>query len=807
MKDPRFGRLVEIVGTAIHLPPNERDSYLIAECGSDLELLEETRSLLAREAASDSGVTAAIEAAIDRSATAVDEAMRTPPRIDGYEIVRQLGEGGMGIVYFARQQVPLVRDVAIKVVRRHLSDGDARARFEIERRTLALMQHPCIAQVFDAGTTEDDLPWFAMEFVDGPTITRYCDDHQLGLDRRLELFRAVCDAVHHAHQRGVIHRDLKPSNVLVVDRDGQPAPKVIDFGIAKATEGLIPIDREHTRIGAVIGTLDYMSPEQLRGDADGIDTRSDVYALGVILYELVSGRLPFSATTLQEAGLLEAHRLLMETDPPRPSDTVDQRSEGDSGRGVRPAPQRRFRDELDWVVMRALEKDRERRYQSASELLEDLERFAAHEPVRAGPPSRMYRARKFVRRHRTGVLAASFIAAALISGAALAGVGFVQARAEARRAEAISDFLTDMLASVRPDVDGRAVTVRQILDEARGRLEAGEFADDPGTEASIALVMGHSYEGLGQYDEAIALLQRSLTIRRANHGADDPLVYASAYRLGTALWKRGDLAEALEIRHEIAAMTERTFGSAHADHAESLSNLANTYADMGEFDRAEEYLRQAVDVGERLPGAEGELDLARFLNNLGTVLVDLGEYGAATEAFERAMSIRQRLMGEESESYVLTLVNLAGAQRGLGNLDAAVATYRQAIVLEEVLYGDDHPRTAFAYSGLASSLIDLERFAEAEVYAQKSLAIRRATSGDTYWRISVDQRKLAVIMMATGRPTEARVELESAWDGLVATGAESTVWGQDVAATMLRLETEAGQPAAGSVWLARSEAR
>lgn len=812
MDKQRFSHLIEIVGEAMERGSGARDAFLLSACADDSRLLEEARSMVAEaQATSLADVTGRLEAAVERAAAwTIDDEAGHPSRIGPYRIVRRLGRGGMGVVYLARQDEPIRRDVAIKVIRGAVLDRDTIARFAAERQALALMEHPGIARIFDAGTTDDGLPYFVMELVEGPPITEYCQQNALSLDERLKLFRHVCRAVHHAHQRGVIHRDLKPSNVLIVTGDGGPVPKVIDFGVAKATEALLSDESFHTRAGSLVGTLDYMSPEQIRGEPGEIDVRADVYSLGVILYELVTGRHPFADTVLRRAGLLEAQRIILESDPPRPTWTgADSAREGDGaepGWSGRRAPRRRIRRDLGWIVMKALEKDKERRYASALDFARDLEAYARDEPVSAGPPSLTYRAQKFVRRHRVGVAAAAMIALALVAGTVLAGVGFVRATAEARRAQAISGFLTDMLASVRPDMEGRAVTVREVLDEARARLEEGEFSDDPETEASVALVMGHSYEGLGLFDEAITLLQHSVDLRRDLYGPGDRRLYDSMYRLGTALWKRGDLEEALALRLEIAEMTERLFGTSHPEHAESLSNLGNTHADMGDLERAAQYQREAVQVGRRLPGDEGQLDLARFLNNLGTVQFDLGNFDSAEGLFQESLEIRGRLRGEHDDVYAITLMNLGNTRQRLDELEDAESLLRRAVDLEEDIYGRSHPRTASAYSALAMTLSRQGHYGTAEELLRKALAIRIATSGDNAWRVASERRKLAELLMDTGRPDEALLELRTAWEELVATGEESTESGRDVARSMERLHAQLGNTELAATWAVRVEA-
>jgi serine/threonine protein kinase len=430
-----------------------------------------------------------------------------PQRIGPYRVLREIGEGGMGIVYEAEQEAPVRRKVALKLIKIGMDTREVIARFESERQALALMNHPNIARVYDAGATAEGRPYFAMEYVQGVPITEYCDRHKLTIPDRLKLFVNVCEGVQHAHQKGIIHRDIKPSNVLVTTQDDTRAPKIIDFGVAKATSQRLTEHTVFTELGQIIGTPEYMSPEQAEMTNLDIDTRTDVYSLGVLLYELLAGRQPFDATALRQAGLAEIQRKLREDEPQKPSSRVS---------GLEPAAtlsaanrsvdvrtlQRAIAGELDWITMKALEKDRVRRYQTANGLALDIERHLRDEPVTAGPPSGLYRARKLLRRHRRTFVAAAAVVVALIAGVigtswALlravraerqAATEAVEAKRQAAIAEAVNGFLNDdLLSAAIPSAArgrGKDVTVREVLEVAGERIDqsakvGGRFAAEP----------------------------------------------------------------------------------------------------------------------------------------------------------------------------------------------------------------------------------------------------------------------------------------------------------------------------------------
>ena len=437
MDPERFQELKDLVGAALELPVAERDAFVVRRCGKDAELLAEARSLLAQESSFGADVlTMDVTARVGREAARVSDAADVHPETIGpYRILQRIGEGGMGEVYIAEQSRPLRRLVAVKVIKKGMDTRRVIARFEAERQALALMNHRCIANVYDAGATPAGRPFIAMEYVKGVPINVYCDRHKLGLRQRLELFNLVCDGVQHAHQKAVIHRDLKPGNILVTEEDGLPVPKIIDFGVAKATSQLLTDQTMFTQIGQVIGTLEYMSPEQADLTGEGIDTRTDVYSLGVILYELMAGALPFDPVVLREAGYDEMRRIIREQDPPAPSTRLTVLD--DKVRGILIARNtdhtrwvRAMSGDLDWIVLKALEKDRNRRYASPLGFAADVRRHLAHEPVLAVRPGILYRAGKFVRRNRVAVAAVALIAAAVVVGVS----GIVSGRLESMAA-------------------------------------------------------------------------------------------------------------------------------------------------------------------------------------------------------------------------------------------------------------------------------------------------------------------------------------------------------------------------------------
>ncbi len=471
-----------------------------------------------------------------------DEALAAPvpadsaPAVIGpYRLLRRLGEGGMGEVWEAEQQRPVKRRVALKLIKSGMASGEVLARFESERQALALMSHPSIAGIYDAGSSPGGRPYFVMELISGVPVTEYCDRHRLRVPERLELFIRICRGVQHAHHKGVIHRDLKPSNVLVQVEGDHPVPKIIDFGVAKATAQPLTERTLYTELGRWIGTPEYMSPEQAEMSGLDVDTRTDVYSLGALLYELLTGTQPFAADELRSSGFDEMRRRIREQEPARPSLRID--PEGSSSeaaaraaaasRGTEPGALGRELDgDLDWITMKALEKDRTRRYGSPAELAADLERHLEDRPVEASPPTLRYRLGKLIRRHRLGVAAGALAAATLMLGLIVAGFGLATARQEARNARQVADFLTGMFRSLDPGAPVAATSVRDVLDQSVARL-AGRFEDQPRVRARLLLAIGRANATLGSRAEARDLLEEALALQRRHLGTDHPELAAT----------------------------------------------------------------------------------------------------------------------------------------------------------------------------------------------------------------------------------------------------------------------------------------
>jgi eukaryotic-like serine/threonine-protein kinase len=663
--------------------------------------------------------------------------LETFASIGPYRLLEKIGEGGMGEVWIAEQHKPIRRKVALKVIKSGMDTKQVIARFESERQALAMMDHPAIAKVFEAGETEHGRPYFVMEYVQGIPITAHCDQNRLTTPERLALFMQICDGVQHAHQKAIIHRDLKPSNILVAIQDGKAVPKIIDFGVAKATAQSLTERTMYTELGMLIGTPEYMSPEQAEMSGQNIDTRTDIYSLGAILYELLTGALPFDPKELRRAGFDEIRRKIREEDPPKPSTKLSTMGDASTMQAQKRQTEpsaliRQVRGDLDWITMKALEKDRTRRYGSPSELAADIDRFLHHQPIIARPPSTVYKVGKFVRRHRVGVGVASTMAVLLV---AFSVTTVIQARRIARErdrasqeAEAsrqVSDFLTGLFKVSDPsEARGNSVTAREILDKGTDRI-ARELQGQPLVQGKLMNTMGFVYESLGLYVPAQKLLETALDIRTKALGPDHPDVATTLSDLGTVLWRKGEFAKAKALQEQALMIREKRLGPDSEVVASSLHNLGTLNWSQGDYDQARRLLERALAIREKVLGPE-HADVASTLNSLGAIAYREGDLKKAGVIWERTLTIREKALGPDHPWVAQTLNNLAIVHTYTGDPKGAVPLLKRVVQIQEKVLGPNHPDLASGLMNLGDAISRSGDPIGAKPYYARAVAIQEA---------------------------------------------------------------------------------
>jgi serine/threonine protein kinase/tetratricopeptide (TPR) repeat protein len=768
---------------AVRLTGDERAEFLEQKTRGNPALRERIESLLNSYEAGDF-LEEAADPAVQQTALAPPAGEKPGDWIGRYKLLEQIGEGGCGVVYVAAQQEPVKRRVALKIIKLGMDTKSVVARFEAERQALALMDHPNIAKVLDAGATDSGRPYFVMELVRGMKITNYCDEAKLPIRGRLNLFVQVCHAIQHAHQKGIIHRDIKPSNVLVTVNDGVAVPKVIDFGIAKATNGQRLTDQTiYTAFEQFIGTPAYMSPEQAVLTSLDIDTRSDIYALGVLLYEMLTGETPFDSKELLAIGLDEMRRTIREREPQRPSTRLstmarEELSTTAQRRGIAaPRLATELRGDLDWIVMKALEKDRARRYETASELALDVLRHVENQPVVACPPSRLYRLRKFVERNKLAVVVGSTIALLLATGAVFCAALYANelsakktAQEEAAASRQIEQFLSDMLKGVGPSVAmGRDTTMlRDILDKTGRKLE-NELTGQPKVRAELCAILGEVYNDLGDFKSADRLLRQGL----AQSGTNNLIAAKLLYELANSLFNQGDsVPQAETLLRQSLAIRRTLLGENNLDVAATLCLLAQMqHAADGRLAEAESRLaeaesltEQAVAITRRFPGHEREQ--ASALDGLAYAELDLGKLAKASDSDREAMSLMTR-NGETNDPLFLKIEqNLGVGLMNQGKFQEAESPLRASLEQKRKIYSPGNPRLANNIHALAVTLRNVGRLSEAESLEREALSIREKTFPAGNSLILNSQVQLAVILFQEGKMEEAETLARTVLDEL-----------------------------------------
>ncbi|HSU55693.1 MAG TPA: serine/threonine-protein kinase [Candidatus Dormibacteraeota bacterium] len=768
-------REIEVFEAALELPSGEREAFVEQASAGDPEFLKRIRALL--DAAEDG---ADFLTPLTPNPGQPLPAIEKPgDRIGRYKLLEQIGEGGCGVVYMAEQEEPIRRKVALKVIKLGMDTRQVVARFEAERQALALMDHPNIAKVYDAGATTTGRPFFVMELVRGVRITDYCNEKRLATAQRLELFNQVCQAVQHAHQKGIIHRDLKPSNILVTVNDGQAVPKVIDFGIAKATSGERLTDKTvFTAFHQFMGTPAYMSPEQAELTSVDIDTRSDVYTLGVLLYELLTGQTPFDASELLEAGLEEMRRTLREKEPARPSTRLStlgaEKLRATAGlQGLEPPKLISLvRGDLDWIVLKCLEKDRARRYQTANALLTDIQRHLSNEPVSARPRSRLYEFQRTIRRHKLGFAAGVVVMMTLflalgISTWSLAKEKRARHRAdlEAAKSSQTARFLEDMLRGIDPKTAQERDTtlLRDLLGRSATRVSE-DLTNQPLVEAHLENTIGNIYAALGEFETAEQMARNALALRRSEASGQPADLAESLFDLAHHLWSQGKLSEAEQFAREglntATNLVTNIPGKKDALVAKSLAQLGVIVQDQGKLGEAEDLFRQSLAVRKQVPGQDHPA-VAQTLNTLSGVLTLEGKLGEAETANRDALKV---FGFSFQQSDADALYNRGNTLFDRGRLTQAEACFRQALALRRKRSGEG-PDVEVALSSLATTLRHQQRFAEAEPLYRECLASREKNCPNA-WYTHYTRLLLGATLMGKRKFEEAEPLLISGYEGM-----------------------------------------
>jgi serine/threonine-protein kinase len=762
----RWRRLQELFEGASRVAPDGRRAFLVQACPDDPALRSQVTSLLFH--AEDTGPAGAV---LDGAAG--EAALDSPigERLGAYRVTEKLGEGGMGAVYLAvRDDQEFQKRVAVKVLRPGLHGTPFLARFRTERQILAQLDHPGIARVLDAGTTERGMPYLVMEHVDGVPITSSCDARRLATRERVRLFREVCAAVQYAHRNLVVHRDLKPSNILV---DGEGRPKLLDFGIAKLLQaGPELATVAATRTNVRLMTPEYASPEQVRGQP--VTTASDVYSLGVVLYELLTGRRPHRLLMLSP---VEMERRVLEEEPVKPSTAVrrpEERFGADGrvrtltaeevGRELGASPdllRRQLAGDLDTIVLKALQKDPARRYASVEQLDEDLRRYLEGLPVLARRDSATYRLGKFASRHRWGVASAAAFLLLLVGFGVAMSVQAVRlarernkALAAEREAREVSAFLTGLFSIANPSESrGATVTAREILDSGAARV-GSELAGQPQVQASLARTMGSAYKGLGLNARARELYTTALETRRRTLGAEHAATAESLSDLGDALREASDFATAERLHRQALEIRTRLLGPDHAEVGQSLNNLALTLQELGRYDEAEPLYRRALEVRRRALEPRHP-EVAITLSNLGQLLKERGRFAEAEPVYREVLAYRREALGHDHPSTLNSLHVLSTLLAEVGRHEEAEAGLRECLALRRRVLGDDHPDLTNTMNSLASLLQDQGAYAEAEALYRESLARRRRVLGLEHLDVAVSVNNLASLLEERGSLAEA----------------------------------------------------